>query len=164
MTIQRKYDFQPGTRISSSQVDEEFNNLIVFANTLEEGVNNRYTKEQTDNTYAKKTQENWIPLILQNGWGGTGVGNAEPRYMKDEFGFVHFKGSIWGGAIADWTIIANLPVGYIPSERIRIPTVNSDGGENTRASYIVFETDGTVKVKNLSWNSYLELNIAPYRV
>ncbi|MFC8561413.1 hypothetical protein [Peribacillus frigoritolerans] len=35
MTYLRKYDFQPGTRISSSQVDEEFNQLIKAANDLE---------------------------------------------------------------------------------------------------------------------------------
>lgn len=35
MTYVRKYDFQPGTRISSSQIDEEFNQLIKAANDLE---------------------------------------------------------------------------------------------------------------------------------
>lgn len=36
MPIQRKYDFQPGTKVSSSQVDEEFDQLVNAANTLEE--------------------------------------------------------------------------------------------------------------------------------
>lgn len=35
MTYIRKYNFQPGTRISSSQVDEEFDQLIKAANDLE---------------------------------------------------------------------------------------------------------------------------------
>ena len=35
MTYVRKYDFQPGTRISSSQIDEEFNQLIKAANDLD---------------------------------------------------------------------------------------------------------------------------------
>lgn len=109
-------------------------------------------------------QENWYTLVLQNGWNGTGNGDAEPRYMKDEFGFVHLKGSIWGGTSADWTIIANLPVGYYPSERIRIPTVSTDNGSNIVPAYIIIEPDGTVKIKNVTYNSYLELNIAPFRV
>lgn len=35
MPYQRKYDFRPGTPISSNQVDEEFDNLINAVNTLE---------------------------------------------------------------------------------------------------------------------------------
>lgn len=40
MPYQRKYDFQPGTKISSNQVDEEFNNLIKAANDVEAATNN----------------------------------------------------------------------------------------------------------------------------
>lgn len=39
MPIQRKYDFQPGTRISSGQIDEEFDQLINAHNQTEERVN-----------------------------------------------------------------------------------------------------------------------------
>lgn len=39
MPYQRLYDFQPGTTISSSQVDDEFNQLINAANTLEADLN-----------------------------------------------------------------------------------------------------------------------------
>ncbi len=35
MTWSRLYDFQPGTTISSSQVDDEFNQLIAIVNTLD---------------------------------------------------------------------------------------------------------------------------------
>lgn len=35
MTIRRKYDFQAGTKINSSQVDEELDNLVNAANALE---------------------------------------------------------------------------------------------------------------------------------
>lgn len=40
MPIQRKYDFKAGTRISSSQIDEEFDQLVNSANTLEEKTTN----------------------------------------------------------------------------------------------------------------------------
>lgn len=40
MPYQRKYDFIPGTKISSSQVDDEFNNLIDGVNTLESNIGN----------------------------------------------------------------------------------------------------------------------------
>lgn len=38
MTIQRKYNFQPGTKISSSQVNEEFDQLINSSNTNEQNM------------------------------------------------------------------------------------------------------------------------------
>lgn len=36
MPIQRKYDFQPGTKISSTHIDEEFNQLISQLNQIED--------------------------------------------------------------------------------------------------------------------------------
>lgn len=48
MPYQRLYDFQPGTKISSSQVDEEFDQLIVGLNDLEQ---TRYTKTEADGKF-----------------------------------------------------------------------------------------------------------------
>ncbi|WP_141434379.1 hypothetical protein [Bacillus sp. 03113] len=126
---------------------------------------NKVTDEREDaRKLALRHQPEWNILVLQNGWNGTGNGNAEPRYFKDEFGLVHLKGTIWGGATADWTIIATLPDGYKPYERLRFPTINSDTGTNTKAAYIVIETDGTVKIKNVQWADFLELNLPPFLV
>lgn len=113
---------------------------------------------------AKKAQEGWSVLVLQNGWNGTGNGDAEPRYFKDQFGMVHLKGTIWGGATADWTIIATLPVGYRPNERLRLPTHNSDSTTNSKSALIVVETDGTIKIKNVQYSNFLELNVPPFMV
>lgn len=120
--------------------------------------------EQLANLYAKKAQPGYNILVLQNGWNGTGNGDSEPRYFKDEFGRVQIKGEIWGGAIADWTIVATLPVGYKPYERLWFSVTNSDGGTSTKAVYVVIETDGTIKTKNLAWNNRLSLNIPAFMV
>lgn len=64
MPYQRKYDFQPGTRASSSQVDEEFDNLMNAVNTLESDKANSldvYVKtDYTNGTGWRKTPDGFI--------------------------------------------------------------------------------------------------------
>ena len=59
---------------------------------------------------ANKVQEEWITPTLLNGWV------AEPGYdygyMKDDFGFVHFKGRFKSGTIAQPLFV--LPIDYRP--------------------------------------------------
>lgn len=143
VAIKAQFDAAP------EELRQYFNNLVDDITTL----------------LPKKVQEDWKPLVFQNGWVPAGSGDAEPKYMKDEFGFVHLKGTIWGGGgvLGDWTIITTLPTGYIPSERIRLPSVNTDE-TNTKACYVVVEPDGLVKIKNVSYAGKLELNLPTFRV
>ena len=60
---------------------------------------------------ANKKQEDWITPTLLNGWYGIRPGEP-PQYMKDEFGFVHFRGAISKGASATSNVAFNLPTGY----------------------------------------------------
>lgn len=112
----------------------------------------------------KMEQEVWKSLVLQNGWGSLGAGVAQPKYMLDDFGFVRFKGSVMGGAIADWTNLSGMPPALWPSERITVGVLNSDGASNTKIASLVFDADGTVKIKNVSWNNELHLNNVFYRL
>lgn len=57
MPIQRKYDFQPGMRISSDQVDEEFNQLIAQVNQIESDDNEKDTALRTIAQLSKITND-----------------------------------------------------------------------------------------------------------
>ena len=63
---------------------------------------------------ANKKQEDWITPTLLNGWYAIRP-YEPPQYMKDEFGFVHFRGAISKGASATSNVAFNLPTGYRPN-------------------------------------------------
>ena len=66
------------------------------------------------NKKANKTQEAWITPTLLNGWYA--IRPLEPpQYMKDEFGFVHFRGAISKGASATSNVAFKLPTRYCPN-------------------------------------------------
>lgn len=82
MPIQRKYDFKPGTKISSDQVDEEFNQLISQINQVEDDDNSKdadvrskaqMTKITSDTgsmkLSANKTTDDILNEILNAGVG-----------------------------------------------------------------------------------------------
>lgn len=60
MPIQRRYDFKPGTKISSDQVDEEFDQLIAQINTIESA------NLEKDEELRKVAQ--LIKVTKDNGW------------------------------------------------------------------------------------------------
>ena len=64
--------------------------------------------------YAKKAQGTWITPTLINGWYAIRA-TEPPQYMKDEFGFVHFRGAIAKGASATSNAPFSLPVAYRPT-------------------------------------------------
>lgn len=66
------------------------------------------------NEKANKTQEEWITPTLLNGWYAIRP-EEPPQYMKDEFGFVHFRGAISKGASATSNVAFRLPHGYRPN-------------------------------------------------
>lgn len=78
-TISRKYDFQPGTKVFSSQVDEEFNQLVDAHNDHEtriagvEGTfaTQYYTKAQVDN------------VIVNSQFGTPPLGGVNTAYISD---------------------------------------------------------------------------------
>lgn len=54
--IQRLYDFQPGTKALSQQVDEELNQLVNAHNTLDTDLTNHKSSADHDTRYYTKTQ------------------------------------------------------------------------------------------------------------
>jgi hypothetical protein len=153
MTYSRKYNFQPGTKISSNQVDEEFDNVIAAANELEADLNSRYSNSQMDSIFAKKEQGDWIPLVLQNGWIYYGSGST-PAYKKDNMGRVQVKGLIKNGTSAAGTTIATLPVGYRPKETKYL--LGDDG--NLAIKRIQVNVNGTIVIPETVSNAFLILD------
>ena len=86
---------------------------------------------------ANKVQEEWIEPTLLNGW--THTANTA-MFIKDEFGFIHCKGSITGGAVG--STIFTFPAGYIPVYA-KYFVCNSDG---YRISYLWINYLGELKL------------------
>jgi hypothetical protein len=59
----------------------------------------------------------WTNLGLQNSWIAYG-GFSSPQYTKGSDNIVRLKGLIKGGSTINGTVVANLPAGYRPKERL----------------------------------------------
>ena len=66
----------------------------------------------------------WTNLTLQNGWVSYGAAFASPQYTKAADGLVTIKGLVSSGTMTAGTVIATLPVGYRPSNRLLITGVS----------------------------------------
>lgn len=110
--------------------------------------------------YAKKQQGSWNNLVLQNGWAWQSQ-FTKPQVLKDEIGFVHLKGSIGGVTVTNGTIIATLPVGCRPSEKMFI-TLVSYGISSLQMISIYINIDGTITCDNIpNTIGNLPLNMIP---
>ncbi|QJT71648.1 putative tail fiber [Psychrobacillus phage Spoks] len=81
--------------------------------------------------YAKKTQEDWKTVVLQNGWGGT------IRYRKNDFGVVYIEINLTTiGTTTANTVVGSLPVGYGPHNYSAILTMNTVTGTTGNGLYV----------------------------
>ena len=94
---------------------EEVQNLLKLTGYIDEEytLNNNEMLGHLMNGKANKKQEDWITPTLLNGWYAIRP-NEPPQYMKDEFGFVHFRGAISKGATATSNVAFILPAEYRP--------------------------------------------------
>jgi hypothetical protein len=93
----------------------------------------------------------WTPLTYANGWSDYGPASYSPgAYTKTPDGIVHLRGLIRGGA--GLAIIANLPVGFRPSERLLLGTV-----ANQETARVDVTADGSV-VHNIGSNVWFSLD------
>lgn len=60
---------------------------------------------------------NWTSLTLDNGWVTYSSGYNAPAYYRDSDGFVHIRGMIRSGTVANDLVVATLPAGYRPARR-----------------------------------------------
>ncbi|MNT39454.1 hypothetical protein D3C72_1757010 [compost metagenome] len=70
--------------------------------------------------YYPASYGGWINLGLQNSWVGYDGGAffATPQYTKGSDNIVRLKGIIKSGNTANGTVVATLPAGYRPKDRI----------------------------------------------
>lgn len=87
-----------GSKILPNFNDDALEQLITDVDIL----NNKIEQK------ADKTSENWINATLLNSWIGTL--NNPPKFFKDGFGDVHFKGVVTKGS----SYIFRFPEGYRP--------------------------------------------------
>ena len=101
---------------------------------------------------ANKAQEAWITSTLLNGW--TSVSGRDVQYMKDEMGFVHFRGDL-DPSTKTGPIVFSVPIGYRPSRNEYINIGNTSG-------FIGCNTSGVVTV-SINWTTWQTLNYFKYR-
>ena len=105
---------------------------------------------------ADKAQEAWITPTLTNGWV------SEPTdpvgYLKDQFGWVRFKGKIKDGTLG--TVALTMPVGYRKSSAVLLPFYSGNGsnttigGLSTGTWLYILNKNATINMADLSSISY----------
>jgi hypothetical protein len=98
----------------------------------------------------------WITPTLLNGWANYGGTTSPAAYLKDPFGFVHFRGSIAGGATGTNAFV--LPAGYRPGGTELFPALCNAG---LAGCYIVVDIAGDVNITTPN-NTYQSLQIPPF--
>ena len=107
------------------------------------------------NKKADITQEPWITPTLLDGWVSSS--DRTLQYMKDRFGFVHFRGAIRGGETG--TQPFTLPVGYRPSTLSRYLLIATE----SVYGIIQITSDGFTVIHSPSTANSLYFNSVSYK-
>lgn len=97
-----------------------------------------------ENQKAEKGVPQWISPTLINGWVNRNIGKDAPAgYLKDQQGFVHFRGIVFNET-AGANNIFYLPEGYRPSRRLQFINLSANASAGLITSYITIEVSGAV--------------------
>ena len=110
---------------------------------------------------ANKKQEDWITPTLLNGWYAIRP-SEPPQYMKDEFGFVHFRGVISKGESATSNVAFQLPIGYRPN----VPTsfsISEVAVSPRSIALSVFAKNGNVDFAGATLNSWYAISYITFK-
>lgn len=104
---------------------------------------------------ANKKQEDWITPTLLNGWYAIRP-DEPPQYMKDEFGFVHFRGAIAKSTESGSNVAFQLPKEYGPDTNTSFNCVEIGSSGFRSLATTIFSSTGNVdfagaKASTLSW-------------
>lgn len=101
---------------------------------------------------ANKQQESWRNADLKNGWETFDRNYTTAQFLKDDFGFVHIRGTIKNGVGTADTILFTLPVGYRPEKTELFTTISYSP---LKITPIAITADGIVKIlitdANTTW-------------
>lgn len=89
----------------------------------------------------------WQNLTLANGWTVFGAPYSAAQWRLCSDGFIHLRGLIVPGTIADGTIIASVPAAAVPGQQKFLPIANDGGVPDTR---VVVTTGGNIQIFGLS--------------
>jgi hypothetical protein len=106
--------------------------------------------------YYPNTFSGWTNLTLNAPWTWYGSIFSTPQYTKSADGIVTLKGLIGGGA--DGSVIATLPSGYRPKERLILAAV-----QNAVAGRIDILPNGQVVSVNTEGNTWASLDSINFR-
>ena len=109
---------------------------------------------------ANKKQEDWITPTLLNGWYAIRP-NEPPQYMKDEFGFVHFRGAISKGESATSNVAFQLPIGYCPNVRTTFGVPEIKTSPSTLA--LTISPSGNVDFAGAALNSWFAISYITFK-
>jgi hypothetical protein len=115
-----------------------------------------YSKSESDTTFAKKVQDNWITFTLQNGWIKD---TSTASYRKNNFGEVEIKGRIKNGSTGIGVTITTLPIGYRPIEDKTYAVISHNGGSAVVGQVDIL-TSGIIRYV-AGGNYYLSLDSIP---
>ena len=101
----------------------------------------------------------WTNIVsFGSGWGDTVV---VPRYTKNAMGIVSMQGTLNAISVSWATVIFTLPVGYRPTQSLRIPCWYAYSGVYYTA-YVFVGIDGTITISSFnSLGNTGQLDISP---
>jgi hypothetical protein len=125
------------------------NITAVYANNIRTALDDTTKKTEDNSTeisviknnYAKKSKMPWISPTLLNAWLNFGGTYANVGYVKDDLGYVHLRGLIKSGTLAQPAFI--LPAGFRPEKDILIATTS-----NGAFGQLSIRTDGQVFIES----------------
>jgi hypothetical protein len=139
-----------------AQFDAAPDEVREYLNLLIDDLNIEFPK------YASKQQETWSDMPLFNSW----IVNdgAYAKFRKDEFGVVHVRAYIKGGAITAFAIISNLPTGFRPLENRYFSALCWTGSGTTSSSFVTANlqvtTAGDIKILDNAGNGWMILDLS----
>lgn len=114
------------------------------------------TAVSTEATLSLQTQA-WQPLTLQNSWVNYNALYGTPQYTQTGSGVVIVRGLIRNGIDAQYTVLATLPPGMRPSQRLIMPTSTSNNVTNIHARVDVAANGDIILVRGT--NAWLAINL-----
>lgn len=105
--------------------------------------------------WTPQTRMEWIEATPQNGWQQPGAEYRRLRFSKDNLGFVHIQGEIFGGVTAINTVVTTLPIGYRPIIVAPLQAVRADDGT---VFALQTDTDGSIFIGQLTLTGTIRIN------
>jgi hypothetical protein len=129
--------------------------IYSFGPTLSPGMTNLSTSvgSASDlNQYTVTIQQTpWTNFTLNNSWASIGSPYPAAAYMRDDTGFVHFRGTINTGAIGSYFTI--LPTQFRPTATINFPVISTNSGPTAVVGWVQIASTGYCTVVQGGTNS-----------